>query len=75
MKAVEYQQDAQKHIQELQEQAGREFTQTLQSAVSQYAKAHGLEGVFDCSQMLYTGNLDITPTIIKAIDSLHPSKK
>lgn len=55
----------------MQEKAGREFTQTLKTAVTNYAKSHNLEGVFDCNQMLYTGNLDITSTIIKTIDSVH----
>jgi outer membrane protein len=71
LKAIEYQQDAQKQLQAMQEKAGREFTQTLKTAVTNYAKSHNLEGVFDCNQMLYTGNLDITSTIIKTIDSVH----
>ena len=71
LKALEYQQDAQKELQAMQEKAGKEFTEALKNAVTSYAKSHNLEGVFDCNQMLYTGNLDITPSIIKTIDSAH----
>jgi len=68
---LEYQQDAQKELQAMQEKAGKEFTEGLKNVVTSYAKSHSLEGVFDCNQMLYTGNLDITPSIIKALDSAH----
>lgn len=71
LKAIEYQQDAQKELQAMQEKAGKEFTTALKNAVNQYAKSHSLEGVFDCNQMLYTGNLDITPAIIQDIDTSH----
>lgn len=71
LKALEYQQDAQKELQAMQEKAGKEFTEALKNVVTNYAKAHNLEGVFDCNQMLYTGNLDITNNIINALDSSH----
>ncbi|GAB6078343.1 OmpH/Skp family outer membrane protein [Hydrogenobaculum acidophilum] len=71
LKALEYQQDAQKELQAMQEKAGKEFTEALKTAVTNYAKSHHLEGVFDCNQMLYTGNLDITSSIIKTLDSTH----
>ncbi|MGC8677940.1 MAG: OmpH family outer membrane protein [Hydrogenobaculum sp.] len=69
LKALEYQQDAQKELQAMQEKAGEEFTEALKNAVTSYAKSHNLDGVFDCNQMLYTGNLDITSSIIKTLDS------
>ncbi len=75
LKAMEYQQDVQKEIQAMQEKAGKEFTNALKLAVNSYASSHHLEGVFDCNQMLYYKNLDITPTVIKAIDSAHTTKK
>ncbi len=72
LQALEYQQDAQKELQSMQEKAGKEFTEALKTAVTNYAKSHNLEAVFDCNQMLYTADsIDITNTIIKALDSSH----